>query len=342
MKFKLAIVVLTWKDWKNTLACLESIYQQKFKNFKVFVIDNNSKDDTFDKIKDWSKNKIRIREDLIKHRKKKINFLDLRKNKKLNKKDLIKYKYFFLENKKNLGCGYGHNTGYKIAIKYNFKYVARIDNDMIMPNNFFSNILSKLENRSDIQAISPKILYKFEKNKIWWRGTTIGNNLKIQRHLRNYSYGEKDNKKFKGLVTTDAIAGCASIMRVDRLKRIGLSDPDFFYGPEDIEFSRRIYNKKESLVVDLDTKIYHAVTQSFRNLSKIRMYFEYKYRLLLIKKIGTFFDKFFGYSISIIKWFIYLILFLNPKHRVKIIPVGKAIFDFFLNRLGSFDRDKVN
>jgi GT2 family glycosyltransferase len=67
-----------------------------------------------------------------------------------------------------------------------------------------------------------------------------------------------------------------------------LSDPDFFYGPEDIEFSRRIYDKKGSLKVDLDTKIFHAVTQSFKNLSKRRMYFEYKYRLLINKKNWNF------------------------------------------------------
>lgn len=342
MKFKLAIVVLTWRDWKNTIKCLESIYQQKYKYFKVFVIDNNSQDNTFEKIKKWSNNKIKINDLLVRHKNKKITLYDLRNNQKLNNDNLSKHKYFFLENEKNLGCGYGHNTGYEIAIKFNFKYVARIDNDMIMPKNFFSNIISKIDNKENIQAISPKIMYKFEKNKIWWRGTTIGNNLKIQRHLRNYPYGEKDNKKLKGLIETDAIAGCASIMRVKRLKKIGLSDPDFFYGPEDIEFSRRIYDKKGSLRVDLDTKIFHAVTQSFKNLSKRRMYFEYKYRLLLIKKIGTFYDKLFGYSVSIIKWFIYLILFINPKHRIKISPVGKAILDFFLGKLGNFDRKRLN
>ena len=85
-----------------------------------------------------------------------------------------------------------------------------------------------------------------------------------------------------------------------------------------------------------------APTQSFKNLSKRRMYFEYKYRLLLIKKIGTFYDKLFGYSVSIIKWFIYLILFINPKHRIKISPVGKAILDFFLGKLGNFDRKRLN
>lgn len=145
MKLKLAIIVLTWKDWKNTITCLESIYQQTFRNFRVFVIDNNSKDKTFEKIKHWSKNKIKINEQLIKHKNKKINLIDLRNYKNLNKNNLIKHKYFFLENKKNLGCGYGHNTGYKLAIKFNFKYVARIDNDMVMPKNFFSKIISKIE-----------------------------------------------------------------------------------------------------------------------------------------------------------------------------------------------------
>ena len=102
-------------------------------------------------------------------------------------------------------------------------------------------------------------------------------------------------------------------MRSRRLKQIGLSDPDFFYGPEDVEFSRRIYKGDKSLAVDLDTKIFHAVTQSFRDLSQRRIYFEYKYRLLLVKKIGTASDKIFGYSISIIKWFAYLCLFFREN-----------------------------
>ena len=55
MKKKLAVIILTWNDWVNTLKCLESIYQQKYKNLHVFIVDNNSKDQTFDKITYWGK-----------------------------------------------------------------------------------------------------------------------------------------------------------------------------------------------------------------------------------------------------------------------------------------------
>ncbi len=70
------------------------------------------------------------------------------------------------------------------------------------------------------------------------------------------------------------------------------------------------------------------------------MYFEYKYRLLLIKKIGSFFDKFFGYGISIIKFFLYILFSFQEKHRKKIVPVGFAILHFFQKKVGNFDRGK--
>ena len=75
MKFKLAIVVLTWRDLENTIKCLEFIYQQKYKYFKVFVIDNNSQDNTFEKIKKWSNNKIKINDLLVRHKNKKLLYM---------------------------------------------------------------------------------------------------------------------------------------------------------------------------------------------------------------------------------------------------------------------------
>ena len=48
------------KEWKLFIRT-----QQKFKNYNVFIVDNNSQDNTFEKIKLWSKNKIKIKEGMI-------------------------------------------------------------------------------------------------------------------------------------------------------------------------------------------------------------------------------------------------------------------------------------
>ena len=327
MKKTLAIVVLTWNDYKNTIICLKSIINQLKSDQKLFLIDNNSKNSFFEKTYDW----------LDKNYKKKFNKLIIGSNYKINDTIFKNKSIFLLRNKKNLGCGLGHNPGYKLAITNNFKFVARIDNDMLVPKNFFNKILINFYNQT-VQGVSPKILYKHNRKLIWWMGTKIGNSLKFQTHMRDYPYGLKDNKKYSNIIKTDAIAGCASVMRCSRLKKVGLSDKDFFYGPEDIEFSKRLFTVNGSLVVDRDSKIFHSVTQSFKGLNKRRIYFEYKYRLVLIQKIGTWLDKLLGYSISLIKFILYVFLFFKIRHRIKIQPVFFALLHFYTNKLGDFDR----
>ena len=325
MKKTLAIIVLTWNDFDNTKNCIKSIYPQLNKNIKLILVDNNSDEDIYKKTNVWIKKNYQK------------NFIKKNSNSKIKLND--QKKIILIRNKKNYGCGLGHNYGYKFALKNNFEFIARIDNDMVVEKNFFKNLLIHFQNVK-IHGVSPKIMYKFSPKKIWWMGTKIGNSLKWQKHMRDYSYGISDNSKLKGVITTDAIAGCASIMRASRLKKVGLSDPEFFYGPEDVELSRRIFTQPGSLIVDRNIKIYHAVTQSFVNFSRRRIYYEYKYRLLLINKIGNFYDKFFGYSVSIIKFLLYLIFSFQEKHRKKIIPVFFALIHFFQNKLGNFDRSK--
>ena len=322
MKNTLAIVVLTWNDFFNTTKCIKSIYPQLDDKTKLILVDNNSEEKIYNKTINWINKNY------------KNNYLHLKKNSKFLQ---FKKKIIILRNNKNLGCGFGHNSGYEFAIKNNFEFIARVDNDMIVPKKFFIKILKNFNNKI-IQGVSPKILYNHNRKLIWWMGTKIGNSLKFQTHMRDYPYSLRDNKKYSGVIITDAIAGCASVMRSARLKKIGFSDRDFFYGPEDVELSRRMFTVEGSLIVDRDLKILHSVTQSFINLNKRRIYFEYKYRLVLIKKIGTFFDKVFGYSLSIIKFILYIFLIFKKRHRIKIQPVFFALIHFYQNKLGDFDR----
>ena len=52
-----AIVVLNWNDWKNTVDCLESIYQNDG-NFDVFLVDNGSYQKNILKISSWYEGRI--------------------------------------------------------------------------------------------------------------------------------------------------------------------------------------------------------------------------------------------------------------------------------------------
>jgi hypothetical protein len=276
------------------------------------------------------------------------------KKKKIKKFPLVKTKIngnnfnykkicYYLKNKKNYGCGLGHNFGYKFCLRNNFEYIARIDNDMVVPELVMYNLVNRMKENSFINALSPKIMFYDRPNMVWFRGAEIGNNLKLQRNCASYSpKGHKDNKLFRGLIDTDAIAGCASIMRASKLKKTNLSDPDFFYGEEDTELSIRLKDSHKSLKVDLNQKIFHNISSTVgKNWAK-NIYYNYKYRLVLIKKIGTFSDKLFGYSIPLIKLLISFFLVSNLKHSSKILQRYYALKHFFQKKYGYFDRINYN
>lgn len=326
IKKKIGIVVLFWNDYEKTIECIKSIYNQRNLHYTLILVDNNSQKKYSNEILKWLKNN---KKEVINVKKKKYE------EKKFGSPKLC----FYIKNRFNYGCGLGHNPGYQFCIDNDLKYVARVDNDMIVPSTTIKRLINRLEENKSINAISPKIMFVKKPNLIWWRGSEIGNNLKFQKNCASYdAKGHLDDKKFKGMIKTDAISGCASIMRTERLKQIGLSDPDFFYGEEDIELSYRLSESKESLWVDLDQKIYHHVSGTVgKNWAK-NVYYNYKYRLVLIKKIGNIYDKIFGYSFALLKLFLSVFFILNKKYSSRFLQRYYAIIHFFQKKYGSYDR----
>jgi GT2 family glycosyltransferase len=50
---KVAIIVLNWNGWRDTIKCLESLCKQNYNSFEIFVLDNGSTDDSGTEIKNW-------------------------------------------------------------------------------------------------------------------------------------------------------------------------------------------------------------------------------------------------------------------------------------------------
>ena len=95
------------------------------------------------------------------------------------------------------------------VLNNNYEYIARIDNDMVAPDKLMFNLIQRLEKNKYIAAISPKVMFANNPKTIWFGGTKIGNNLKLQRECSNHICKKKDSTKFRGLIETDAFVGCA-------------------------------------------------------------------------------------------------------------------------------------
>jgi len=54
---KVAIIILNWNGWKDTIECLESVFRNTYPNYQVIVVDNGSTDGSMEKIKAWADGK---------------------------------------------------------------------------------------------------------------------------------------------------------------------------------------------------------------------------------------------------------------------------------------------
>ena len=103
-----------------------------------------------------------------------------------------------------------------------------MDNDIVLLRETLHNLTKRLEINDTIVGISPKILHGYKKKYVWYRGTTVGNNLKFQKNCADYNGLHLDKKEFKGLINSDAVCGCASLMKSSALKRLVCSIQIFF------------------------------------------------------------------------------------------------------------------
>ena len=53
-KPKVAIIILNWNGWRDTIECLESLRQIEYPDYQIIVVDNGSTNGSIDKIHEWA------------------------------------------------------------------------------------------------------------------------------------------------------------------------------------------------------------------------------------------------------------------------------------------------
>jgi GT2 family glycosyltransferase len=120
---KVAIIILNWNGYEDTIKCIESIFQIVYQNYDIIVVDNNSVDGSVEKIRTC-----------------------------LNNRGTI------IENAVNLGFAKANNIAINYAInQLKSEYVFLLNNDTIVDSLFLFNLVNVAEKDKEIGIIGPKI-----------------------------------------------------------------------------------------------------------------------------------------------------------------------------------------
>lgn len=253
-----AIIIINWNGADDTIECLESLNKIDYPNYKIFLIDNGSSDDSVLRLRAVSAPNLEI-----------------------------------IETGKNLGFSGGNNVGIKKALTENFDYVLLLNNDTTVDPNFLDELVKIAESGKDIGIVGPKIYFFNEPNRIWYGGgkfSWLGGGRHLQYEeidpvAEQARYGAGKNPDENKPRETDYMTGCAFLIKSEVIKKIGMLDERFFMYYEDTDWSLSAKKSGYKIIYAPSAKIYHKISKTAAKLGNPTIhYYHIRNALLLSKK----------------------------------------------------------
>ena len=281
-----SIIVLNWNGWSDTVECLESIYHLNYPNYQVIVVDNNSSDDSLEKINDYARGKLEVKSNFFKYdpTNKPIEIIQYAgKNTEKIKFSNYKKQLIIIENKKNYGFAKGNNIGMEYALKnLNPDYILLLNNDTVVDKDFLKILVQEGENDPEIGLLGPKMYYYDNPNIIWCIGGKI--DWKLARGL-HVGIDKTDIGQYDEKTNFDYINGSCLLIKRKVLEKIGLLDEKFFLYFEEADLALRASENNYKRMFVPDSKIWHKVSKSGGGIKKeIGLYYITRNRWIFMKK----------------------------------------------------------
>lgn len=288
-----AIIILNWNGYRDTLACLESLFACVRQDFLWMVVDNGSSDGSVQKTATWLE-------------KGGHEFLQVHEG-EMPQTGLSQRQGILYSLKENYGFAKGNNMGIalmeKLSAKNRPEYYLLLNNDTLVEPDFLVRLESFAGKHPQYMALTPQIRYAEMRDKIW----NCGGRMRFG--LRRYHYGEKNytDIKEKDSIDINLITGCALFVKRELLGRpddwlrkksktyaqrplSATYDTDlltnrFFFGEEDFDFSLRMQESKKKMVCVLGSVIYHKCGSAREHLKKSgQTYIHYLNRFIDIRQ----------------------------------------------------------
>jgi GT2 family glycosyltransferase len=252
MTAHICIIILNWNGWKDTIECLESLYQISYPNYTVILIDNGSTDNSLERIRSYCAGKIQVespfytydpknkpvtmieysREETEKGQGRIDEFANIQSNKRL----------VVIKNEKNYGFAQGNNVGIRFALaNVNSDFILLLNNDTVVKNDFLDELVKSSErNAHEKTGIwSPKVMKYYHPSIIDSTGHIFSWGHIVDRGEDVLDRGQYDKK-----VNVIGAIAAAALYKKEMLIDIGLFDESFFILYEDAELSWRASKKK--------------------------------------------------------------------------------------------------
>lgn len=242
----IAIILVNWNGWNDTIECLESIFKNDCRDFFVIVCDNDSSDDSVEKIKAWAAGSLPsvpasevMAPYSTPHIPKPIPLKFI--NHDGTTSGDSKAKFILIQTGDNLGYAGGNNVGMRYALeKSSCEYFWLLNNDTVIKHDAIRHLIDHMQASNNVGMCGTRIHFYHQPDIIQalggakynkWTGTSkcIGS-----FENSNYSMPISEIKQ-----KIDFVAGASLVASRDFLDKIGFMNEEYFLFYEEIDWATR-------------------------------------------------------------------------------------------------------
>jgi hypothetical protein len=241
---KVAVILVVYNQKLNLELLFESLKCQSFTDFRIYLIDNNSSDNSLEYAR------------------------------QLNEKYNFDVRFFQLE--ENTGFAKGNNIGAEAALKDGCELVFVLNNDIELEKDCLAELVSLISSAKNIGIVGPILFYWTEckkSNRIQEFGGNIDfKRYKIAKHFTGQVH-ETVRDKIPEQLEVNFVCGGTTFIKSEVIKKCGLWDERFFAYGDEIDLSKRVLEAGYKLFVTKNAKAWHF--HDWSNLNKQGYYAEY-------------------------------------------------------------------
>lgn len=195
----------------------------------------------------------------------------------------------------NTGYGAGHNVALCLAKKEGSTYHLVVNPDVWFEADVIPALVAYMDNNSEVGQIMPKVLFPDGSIqtlcKLLPTPWDMFSRLCLPAVLinkRNAIY-ELQHSGYDKIMEVPYLSGCFMFFRMSAVDKVGLFDEHFFMYAEDIDMTRRMYEKYKTIFYP-EVKIFHRFSRASRH--SLRLFFVHLFNIIMyFNKWGWLFDK---------------------------------------------------
>ncbi|HUZ50387.1 MAG TPA: glycosyltransferase family 2 protein [Candidatus Dormibacteraeota bacterium] len=289
---QVAIVVLNWNGWLDTVECLESLLRSDYANYRIIVCDNSSVDGSFERLQEWASGRLTVNttadgpggtwayRPALKPLRSVVYDPECDAHAPA---DCTDAPLIFVQTGANLGYAGGNNVGIRYALAHtDARYVWILNNDTIVDPHALTRMVDCASRDRRIAIVGATLLRHAQPDIVQAYGG--GSIIPMVGVDTQFGRGTKVVASPALSKPLEHVVGASMFVRTEAIRSAGLLEESYFLYREETDWCIKLRRLGWKLVFCPEAVVWHKEGRSVGFKSELHDYYSVRNMLYLMQQ----------------------------------------------------------